>query len=65
LFPHLRDSFDKDELPLRFIMAKGSGALTKTIAGRQKRTGMSAAARRAVGERMKKYRAAGRKTTKG
>ena len=25
LFPHLRDSFDKDELPLRFIMAKESG----------------------------------------
>ena len=26
LFPHLRDSFDKDELPLKFIMAKESGA---------------------------------------
>ena len=25
LFPHLRDSYDKDELPLSFIMAKGAG----------------------------------------
>ena len=29
LFPHLKDSFDKDELPLSFIIAKGSGRLTK------------------------------------
>lgn len=25
LFPHLRDSFDKDELPLPFIMERASG----------------------------------------
>jgi hypothetical protein len=30
LFPQLRDSFDKDELPITFIMAEGSGAATKT-----------------------------------
>src|SRR5450756_420357 len=30
LFPHLRDSFDKDELPLKFIMAEGSGAVSYT-----------------------------------
>ena len=29
LFPHLRDAFDKDELPLKFIMAKGAGRLTR------------------------------------
>lgn len=29
LFPHLRDAVDQDELPLNFIMAKGSGAMTK------------------------------------
>ena len=29
LFPHLRDSFDADELPIAFIVAKGSGQLTK------------------------------------
>jgi len=28
LFPHLQDSFDADELPLRFIMAKDAGRLT-------------------------------------
>jgi hypothetical protein len=27
LFPHLRDSFDKDELPWKFIMARQSGAV--------------------------------------
>jgi hypothetical protein len=24
-FPHLRDSFDNDELPLSFIIARGAG----------------------------------------
>ncbi len=33
LFPHLKDSFDEDELPLDFIMAKTSGH-----AGRTKKT---------------------------
>ncbi len=28
-FPHLRDAFDKDELPIAFVLAKGSGRLTK------------------------------------
>jgi hypothetical protein len=28
-FPHLRDAFDKDELPITFLVAKGSGRLTK------------------------------------
>ena len=29
LFPHLRDSYDPDELPVSFIVAKGSGRLKK------------------------------------
>jgi hypothetical protein len=53
LFPHLRDSFDKDELPINFIMAKASGAVTRK--GRRRRRGMSVAARKAVSARMKKY----------
>jgi hypothetical protein len=43
LFPHLRDSVDQDELPLKFIMARGSGAVTKR--SRRRRRRMSAAAR--------------------
>ena len=62
LFPHLRDSFDKDELPLKFIMAEGSGAATKTSGRRTRR--MSAAARKAVSVRMKKMWAARRKAKK-
>jgi hypothetical protein len=57
LFPHLRDSFDKDELPINFIMATGSGAVTKT----RRRGRMSPAARRAASARMKKYWAARRR----
>ena len=60
LFPHLRDSYDKDELPLKFIIATGSGAATKTSAGRPRRR-LSAAARKAVSARMKKYWARRRK----
>jgi hypothetical protein len=59
LFPHLRDSYDKDELPISFIVARGSGRLTNTDGtGRRK---MSAAAKKAVSVRMKKYWAAKRK----
>ena len=61
LFPHLRDSFDKDELPLRFIMATESGQKAK--AGAQRR--MSASSRKAVSARMKKNWASKRKAEKG
>ena len=50
LFPHLRDAFDKNELPISFILARGSGRLT-TRGGKR----MSAAARKAVSARMKRY----------
>ena len=63
LFPHVRDSFDKDELPISFIMAKGSGRLTKGKVVRRKRR-LSAAQRKAVSHRMKKYWAAKRKAKK-
>ena len=56
LFPDLRDSFDKDELPLNFIMAERSGSRVKRT-----RKPMSAAAKRAVSARMKKSWAAKRK----
>jgi hypothetical protein len=34
-FPHLRDAFDKDELPISFIVAKGSGRLMRRKAARR------------------------------
>jgi hypothetical protein len=63
LFPDVRDSFDKDELPLPFIIAKGSGRLTKGDVGPRTRH-LSVAQRQAVSERMKKYWAAKRKAKK-
>jgi hypothetical protein len=36
-FPHLRDAFDEAELPISFILAKGSGRLTRRkVAGHQR-----------------------------
>jgi len=62
LFPHLRDSFDKDELPVSFILATGARRARKRKPQRpQRRRRMSAAARKAVSARMKKYWAARRK----
>jgi hypothetical protein len=65
LFPHLRDAFDKDELPISFIVAEKSGQLTKGNRGGRRRGAMSPEARKAVSRRMKKYWAARRKATKG
>ena len=65
LFPHLSDSFDKDELPLRFIIAKGAGRATRTRAiRRRRRRRMSEAAKKAISERMKKLWAGRRKAKK-
>ena len=56
LFPHLKDSFDKDELPISFIVKRDSGrSKGKTLRSK------SAAARKAAGQRMKKYWAARRR----
>ena len=60
LFPHLRDSFDKDDLPVSFILAKGARRGRKRVA-QQPRRRMSVAARKAHSQRMKKYWAAKRK----
>jgi hypothetical protein len=61
LFPHLRDNIDRDELPVRFILRKGRDR-AQTRPGRRRR--LSAAARKAVSRRMKKYWAARRKAKK-
>lgn len=64
LFPHLRDSFDEDELPLRFIMARDADR-ARAGAERPRRRKMSAAARKAASQRMKRYWAARRKEARG
>jgi hypothetical protein len=51
LFPHLRDSFDKDELPIDFIVAKNSGSLGRRRGRRRK---MSAAARAKISAAQKR-----------
>jgi hypothetical protein len=61
LFPHLRDSFDRDELPVSFILATGAGATKPTTRQPRRRWQMSAAARKAVSRRMRKYWAAKRR----
>ena len=37
LFPHLSDSFDKDELPVTFILKKRAGRVPKKPARRRRR----------------------------
>lgn len=66
LFPDLKDSFNEDELPLRFIMARDAARASKagTERPRRRRRRMSAAARKAVSERMKEYWSARRKAAK-
>jgi hypothetical protein len=61
LFPHLRDSVDKDELPVSFIVARDAGRANKKKPQRRRRRKMSAAARKAVSVRMTKYWATRRK----
>ena len=60
-FPALRDSFDADELPVPFILGKASGQIRR----KRSRRKMSAANRKAVSLRMKKYWEARRKAAKG
>jgi hypothetical protein len=51
LFPHLRDNIDRDELPVQFILRQGRDRAD----ARARRSSMSAASRKAVSLRMKKY----------
>jgi hypothetical protein len=48
-FPHLRDSFDRDDLPVKFILRRGRDKAREAGAGRRRRK-MSAAARKAIGD---------------
>ncbi len=63
LFPHLKDSFDKDELPVDFIVARGSGRLQRDTDLRPGKP-MTASQKKAVSERMKKYWAKRRREAK-
>ena len=60
VFPDLSASFDEDELPLNFILRRGA---RKSARGGRKRSKMSAAQRKAVSARMKKYWATRRKAS--
>lgn len=51
LFPHLRDSVDKDELPVAFILKRGAQRAAKPTG----RRGWTAAQRKAAATRMKAY----------
>ena len=57
-FPHLRDAFDKDQLPISFVLKRDADR-RNAKAGRRRK--MSAAARKAVSDRMTKYWAARRR----
>jgi hypothetical protein len=62
IFPDLSAAFDADELPLNFILRKGARKSPTGV--RHRRRKMSAAQRKAVGERMRKYWAQRRKANK-
>ena len=52
-FPHLRDAFDKGNLPVKFILRRGRDRAREAAAPRKRRK-MSAAARKAISEAQKK-----------
>jgi len=54
VFPDLSAAFDDDELPVNFILRKGARRAKRAGAVRPRRK-MTAAQRKAVGVRMKKY----------
>jgi hypothetical protein len=55
-FPHLKDAFDPDELPIPFIVRVGAGRPARGPAASRKP--MSDRRRKAIGVRMRKYWAA-------
>lgn len=61
-FPHLRDSFDRDELPVNFILRQGREAGAKRA--NRRRAAWTAAQRKAVSARMRKYWAKRRRAEK-
>ena len=56
-FPHLSDAVSADDLPVSFLLKAGA---EQSAATSRRRKPMSAASRKAVGERMRKYWAARR-----
>jgi hypothetical protein len=64
IFPDLSASVDEDELPVNFILRRGARKAASGTPVRRRRKGMSAAQRKTVGERMRKYWAARRKEAK-
>ena len=64
VFPDLSASFDEDELPVNFILRAGARKQMNATGVRRRRRRMSAAQRKAVGERMRKYWAEQRKAKK-
>ena len=53
MFPHLKDSVDKDELPIPFLRNRSTGPRSESAPVRKKRN-LSAAARRAISNAQKK-----------
>ena len=60
LFPHLRDSFDKDELPIPFLLKKGARKVAKGATAEaapaprvKKKRNLSSAARLAISNAQK------------
>jgi hypothetical protein len=64
IFPDLSASVDEDELPVNFILRKGARKAASDTPLRRRRKAMSAAQRKAVSARMKKYWAARRAAKK-
>jgi len=65
VFPDLSASFDEDELPVNFILKAGARKQANASdVRRRRRKRMSAAQRRAVSVRMKKYWAERKKAAK-
>jgi len=65
-FPHLRDAFDADELPIAFIVAQRSGQLERPSGTNESATSRraSASARKAASLQLTRYWAARRKAGK-
>ena len=53
-FPHLRDSFGRDELPVNFLLRRGRDKAEAMATGRPTRRKMSAKARKAIGDAQRK-----------
>jgi hypothetical protein len=48
-FPHLRDTLDRDDLPVNFLLRQGRDK-AREVGARRPRRKMSAAARKAIGD---------------